>query len=100
MPEFFVFQPFFLKDFHKYAPGVSFQKIDPDLGVVTISADVTRLGAKAIDAEVQGHFLCVVDVAACMARTWHELGAVDLGVELGAIDLGAVLGTNYYGAEL
>jgi hypothetical protein len=44
-----------------------------------------------IGPEVQGHFLRVVDVAVCVARTWHELGAVDLGAELGA---------NCYGAEL
>ena len=37
------------------------------------------------------NFLCVVDVVAWVAQTWHELGAVDLGAELGA---------NYYGAEL
>jgi len=61
---------------------VSFQKIDPNLGTVTIGAELTRLGANCFGAEVQGHFLRVVDVAACVARTWHELGA------------------NYYGAEL
>jgi hypothetical protein len=41
--------------------------------------------------EVQGYFLRVVDVAVCVVRTWHELGAVDLGAKLGA---------NCYGAEL
>ena len=70
---------------------VSFQKIDPNLGTVTIGAELTRLGANCFGAEVQGHFLRVVDVAACVARTWHELGAVDLSAELGA---------NYYSAEL
>ena len=44
-----------------------------------------------IGVEVRGHFLHVVDVAAYVTRTWHELGPVDLGAELGA---------NYYGAEL
>ena len=58
---------------------------------MTIDAEFTRLGAKAIGAEVQGHFLRVVGVAACVARTWHELGAVDRGAELGAVDLGAEL---------
>jgi len=60
---------------------------------VTIGAELTRLGAK-------GHFLRVVDVAACVAQTWHELGAVDLSAELSAVDLGAELGANYYGTEL
>ena len=55
---------------------------------MTIGTELTRLGAKAISAEVQGHILCVVDVAACVARMWHELGAVDLDVELGDVDLG------------
>ena len=58
---------------------------------MTIDAEFTRLGAKAIGVEVQGHFLRVVGVAACVARTWHELSAVDLGVELGAIDLNVEL---------
>ena len=71
--------------------SVSFQKIDPDLSAVTIGAELTRLGANCFGVQVQGHFLRVVDAAACVARTWHELGAVDLGAELGA---------NYYGTEL
>jgi hypothetical protein len=58
---------------------VSFQKMDLGLGAVIIDA---KLGA-----EVQGHFLRVVDVTAYVTRTWHELGAVDLGV-------------NCYGSEL
>ena len=58
---------------------------------MTIGVKLTRLGTKAIGAEVQGHFLRVVDVAACVARTWHELGSVDLDAELDA---------NYYSAEL
>ena len=49
---------------------------------MTIGAELTRLGANCFGVEVQGHFLRVVDVAACVVRTWHELGA------------------NYYGAEL
>jgi len=53
---------------------------------MTIGAELTRLGAKCFDAEVHGYFLRVVDVAACVARTWHELGAE--------------LGTNYYSVEL
>ena len=56
--------------------------MDPDLSAVIIGAELTRLGANCFGAEVQGHFLCVVDVAACVARTWHELGAVDLDAEL------------------
>ena len=67
---------------------------------MTIGAELTRLGANCFGAEVQGHFPCVVGVAACVARMWHELGAVDLGAELGAVDLGAELDVNYYGAEL
>ena len=58
---------------------------------MTISAGLTRLGANCFGAEVQDHFLCVVDAAACVVRTWHELGAVDRGAELGAVDLGAEL---------
>jgi hypothetical protein len=58
---------------------------------VIIGAKLTRLGANCFDAEVHGHFLRVVDVAACVARTWHELGAMDLGAKLGA---------NCYDAEL
>ena len=58
---------------------------------MTIDAELTRLVTNCFGAEVQGHFLRVVDVAACVARTWHELGAVDLGAELGA---------NYYSADL
>ena len=42
---------------------------------MTIGAEFTRLGAKAFGVEVQGHFLRVVGVAACVARTWHELSA-------------------------
>ena len=56
-----------------------------------IDVELIRLGANCFGAEVQGHFLRVVDVAACVARTWHELGAVDRGAELGAVDLGAEL---------
>ena len=63
---------------------------------MTIGAEFTRLGANCFGAEVQDHFLRVVEVAACVARTWHELGAVDLG----AVDLSAELGANYYGVEL
>ena len=29
-----------------------------------------------------GQFLGVADVAACVARMWHELGVVDLGAKL------------------
>jgi len=67
---------------------------------VTIDAELTPLGTKAIGPEVQGHFLRVVDTAAYVARTWHELGAIDLGAELSVVDLDAELGANYYGAEL
>ena len=56
-----------------------------------IDVELTRLGVNCFGAEVQGHFLCVVDVAACVARTWHELGAKIYGAELGA---------NYYDTEL
>ena len=55
----FCFSAFFLKFFINTSLTVSFQKIDPVLGAVTIGAELTRLGAKAI-------------------------GTVDLGVELGA----------------
>ena len=58
---------------------------------MTIGAELTRFGAK-----VHGQFLRVVDVAACVARTWRELAAVDLGVKIH----GAELGANYYSAEL
>ena len=74
--------------------------MDPDLSAVIIGAELTRLGANCFGAEVQGHFLCVVDVAACVARTWHELGAMDLGAELGAVDLDPELGARVAGAEL
>ena len=85
------FSAFLLKIFTNTPLIVFFQKINLDLGAVTIGTKLTRLGAKAIGVEVQGHFLRVVDVAAYVARTWHELGAVDLGAKLDA---------NYYGAEL
>ena len=79
---------------------VSFQKIDPNLGTVTIGAELTRLGANCFGAEVQGHFLRVVDVAACVARTRHELGSVDLGAELGAIFSDVDLGAAFSSANL
>ena len=41
-----------------------------------------------------------VDVAACVARTWHELAAVDLSAELGVIVIGFELGAKIHGAEL
>ena len=75
---------------------VSFQKIDPNLGTMTIGAELTRLDANCFGAEVQGHFLRVVDVAACVARTRHELNAVDLG----AVDPGAKLGTIFSSVDL
>ena len=56
--------------------------MDPDLSAVIIGAELTRLGANCFGAEVQGHFLRVVEVAACVARTWHELGVVDFDAEL------------------
>ena len=58
---------------------------------MTIDAEFTRLYANCFGAEVQSHFLRVVDVAACVARAWHELGAVDLDAELGAAFCGANL---------
>ena len=58
------------------------QKMTLNLGVNYFSAETCKLDAKTIGAEVQGHFLRVVDVAICVARTWHELGAEDLGAEL------------------
>ena len=67
---------------------------------MTIGAELTRLDAKAIGAEVKGHFLRVIDAVACVARTWHELGAVDLSAEVSVVDLGAEVSANYYGAEL
>ena len=84
MSDFFCFLALFLKDFYKYALTVSFQKIDPDLGAVTIGA------------ELQGHVLCVVDVATCVARMCPELGPVDLGANYYDAELGA----NCYGTEL
>jgi hypothetical protein len=56
-------------------PVVSFQKIDPDLGAVTIGAELTRLSGP-------GSFLGVIDVVACVALMWHELGANCYDVEL------------------
>ena len=55
--------------------AVSFQQIDRDLSAMTISTKLTRLDAKCFGAEVQSHFLRVVDVIACVTLTWHELGA-------------------------
>jgi hypothetical protein len=70
---------------------VSSHFLDPELGAVAIGAEITRLGAIVINAEVQGYFLRSVDVAACKAWTWHRLGAVDIGVELGATSPGTNL---------
>ena len=67
---------------------------------MTIGAELTRLGANCFGAEVQGHFLHVVDVVACVARTWHEFGTVNLDAKIGVVDLDTELGVNYYGAEL
>jgi hypothetical protein len=61
---------------------VSFQIIDPRLGAVTTGVVVAHLSTMVIGAEVQGQFLRIVDVAACMTRTWRELGTVDLGAKL------------------
>jgi len=73
-----------LKDFHKYASSyILSKKIDPGLGVIATDTEVAHLSV--IGAEVQGPFLRVVDVATCVARTWHELGAV---------------GAKIYGAKL
>ena len=52
------------------------------LDVMFIGVELTRLGVNCFGVEVQGHFLRVVDVAACVARTWHELGAKIYGAEL------------------
>ena len=60
---------------HEYAPDSILSKNRTDLGAVTIAAELIRLDAKANGAEVQGHFLRVVDAAACVTRMWHELGA-------------------------
>ena len=68
---FFCFFGLFFNFFSNTPIAVSFRKMDPDLDAVIISAKLTR------GVEVQGHFLRVVDVAACVARTWHELGAVE-----------------------
>ena len=54
----------------------------------------------SLGVEVQGYFLRVVDVAACVARTQHELGAVNLGAELDAIFSSVDLGTAFSGANL
>jgi len=68
-----------------------FKKIDLDLGAVIIDAELTRLDVNCFGVEVQGRFLGIADVATCVARMCHELGAVDLGAKPDA---------NYYGAEL
>jgi hypothetical protein len=53
--DFFIFSLFFLKKIFVYRL----------LSAVAISAKITRLGAMVTGAEVQGFFLCDVDVAAC-----------------------------------
>ena len=63
---------------------------------MTIDAELTRLGANFFGAEVQGHFLRVVDVAVCVARTWHELGAVDLGANCYGAELWKLTNSNFY----
>ena len=62
---------------------------------MTIGAELTRLCANCFGAEVQGHFLRVVDVAACVARTWHKLGVVDLDAELSA-EIWKLINFNFY----
>ena len=94
------FQPSFSKIFTNTLLPVPFQKIDSYLGVVIIGAEFTRLSANCFGAEVQGHFLRVVNVAACVARTRHELGAVYLGAEVGAVDLDAELGAIFSDVDL
>jgi hypothetical protein len=49
---------------------------------MTIGAEVVRLSANCFGVEVHNHFLGVADVAACVARMWHELGANCNGAEL------------------
>ena len=56
--------------------------MDPDLSAVIIGAELTRLGANYFGAEVQGHFLHVIDVAIYVARMWYELGINCYGVDL------------------
>ena len=72
----------FLKDFHKYAPDGILSKNGPSPQRVIIGAELTRLGANCFGAEVQGHFLHVVDVAVYVAQTWHELSVNCYGVDL------------------
>jgi hypothetical protein len=48
----FFFKPFSRKIFINTSLVVSFQKIDPDLGTITIGTEVTCLGAMVIGAEV------------------------------------------------
>ena len=55
--------------------------MDPDLSAVIIGAELTRLGANCFGAEVQGHFLYAVDVAAYVVQTWHELSVNCYGVD-------------------
>jgi hypothetical protein len=47
-------------------------------------------------AEVQGHFLRVVDVAASVAWTWHELSAADLGANCYGAELWKFINSNFY----
>jgi hypothetical protein len=51
---FFCFLALFAKDFHKYTLFERFQKMDPELGAVDHSAEVTYLGATDHGAEVLG----------------------------------------------
>ena len=48
-PEFFVFFGFF-KVFHEYTLEECFQNLDPQLGVIVIGAEITRIGAIVIGA--------------------------------------------------
>jgi len=43
-----------------------------------------------------GQFLGVADVAACVARMWHELGAVDLGANCYGAELWKLTNFNFY----
>ena len=67
--------------------------LDPEVGVVTYGAEITRLGAISHDAELCESIQCGVN----MEATWHHLGAIDLGSELSAIDLDIEVLPVYFG---
>jgi hypothetical protein len=75
---FLYFLAFFRKIFINMFLTIFFQKINPDLGAVIIDAKLTRLAPRS---------RAIFYVSLTWLLTWHELGAVDLGI-------------NCYGTEL